>query len=131
MGSSETTGERGNLQGAPRKDALAGPPPEDGGRDETAPDWKSYVNRNPNPPMVRDTMTQIATLFGTYADIRQHPTISLFQQDDRVWVVSSQNRAPRGPCTIVAVLGGERYKVREISGGMETEEAGEDLRYRL
>jgi len=131
MGSSENTGERGNLQGAPSKDALVGRPPEEGGRDGTAPDWKSYVNRNPNPPMVRDTITQIVTSLGAYADICQHPTISLFQQDDRVWVVLSQNRAPRGPCIIIAVLGGERYRLREISGGMETEEAGENLRYRL
>ena len=61
----------------------------------------------------------------------QYPTVSKFQKDDTVWVVKPATRGAAGPCTVVEVLGGEMYRVRDTATNVESTEAGGHLKYRI
>jgi hypothetical protein len=62
---------------------------------------------------------------------QQYPTESLFQKDERVWLITPECRDAKGPYLIVAVIGDERYRLREELSDTELECDGKHFRRRL
>jgi len=55
----------------------------------------------------------------------------MFQIGEQVWIVPLGSRGAQGPYRIVAVLGDERYKLRDEGSHAEIESEGKDMKNRL